>query len=86
MTGISSPRFRAGDVVRRTDRSDALAVVVDVADHSADGNPPMWVLEVDAAYGGRVEGICMWSSGESAIANDDDSVAEARRLGLRGLH
>lgn len=72
------PGFKRGDVVRSSDGS-VLGVVLAVAHYTDD--PAAYELHVDV----RGEGVGIWPPNEAVLANDAASVAEARRLGLRGL-
>lgn len=75
--------FEPGDIVRRRDGA-TIGVVLGVVNYSSDDSP-RYELHVDAAVDGRPDGVGCWDPWIAVISNDAEAVAEARRLGLRGL-
>ena len=75
--------FLPGDVVRSRD-GRLIGVVLTVQDSSSDDTPE-WELHVDAAEDGERQGVGIWSPQDTVTSNDPESIAEARRLGLRGI-
>lgn len=69
--------MRAGDVVRSADNGELLGVVLYVGRYWDD--PPRYELHVDFPD----EGVGLCPPEEVVVANDPESVAEAKRLGLR---
>src|SRR2546421_4384956 len=70
-------RFKKGDVVRSRD-GEAFGVVLHVGRYW--DTPPKYELQVDMP-----EGVGIWEPWAAVLSNDPVSVAEAKRLGLRGL-
>ncbi len=70
-------RFKPGDVVRSTNGVH-FGVVVAITCHRDESRPPMWVLHVDMPDWG----VSKWPPEDAVLANDPESVTEARRLGL----
>jgi len=56
--------------------------VIFVNDSSEDSNPPHVELHVDSAREGEPNDGGIWTPWETDLANDEASIAEARRLGL----
>jgi hypothetical protein len=74
--------FKAGDVVRsRIDGS--IGVVLGVVDSGSE--MPMYDLHVDTARDRMTEGVGVWPPWVMDVVEDPEVIAEARRLGLRGL-
>jgi hypothetical protein len=70
--------FRRGDVVRdRTGRHFGVVVHVERFDGPAD---PVELLVDEPG-----QGVGTWPAAMAVLSNDPDSIAEARRLRLRGL-
>ncbi len=74
----SPPVFRPGDVVRSRDGS-RLGVVLHVGQYSEE--PPKYELHVDEPD----QGVGIWPPWDAVLANDPESVAQAKAFGLRGL-
>ena len=70
-----STRFRQGDVVRGTDGTGfgVVRYVGQYGDH-----PPKYELHVEEPE----SGVGIWEPWDAVVANDPDSVEEAKRLGL----
>jgi hypothetical protein len=73
--------FKPGDVVRDADRT-MLGVIVHIGDCSWD-DTPRWELHVDTAEPGVGVGMALWDPWHAVLSNDPESIAEAKRLGLR---
>ena len=72
-------RFRRGDIVRHLP-SNRLGVVLLVERYSATDRPALYELHVDTD-----QGVEIWELSEANVVTDDETRAEVRRLGLRGL-